>query len=77
MSDQTNRPAEQGGEPLFQNMDEQEQRYAPAEVPDSDIPPVERDRGETAAEGTAVATDEGDQTTTRTVPIRGTPERGR
>jgi len=73
----TNRPDQHDAEPLFQNMDEQEQTYAPEEVPGSDIPPVEQDRGDTSAEGTAVATDEGDQTTTRTVPIRGTPERGR
>ncbi len=77
MSDRAEQVNEQGDEQLFQNMDEQERIYSPQQVPGSDIPEVERDRGETAAENTAVATDEGDQETTRTVPIRGTAERGR
>ncbi len=64
MSDRAGQTNEQGDEQLFQNMEEQERIYSPQQVPDSDIPEVERDRGGTAAEGSAVASDEGDQETT-------------
>lgn len=42
-------------EPLFQNMDEQERIYAPEEVPGSDIPADERDRGSDVGESPARA----------------------
>ncbi len=51
------RPNEHRDETLFQGQEEQEQVYAPEEVPNTDIPPVERDAGATSAENTAVATD--------------------
>jgi hypothetical protein len=57
MTDRAERPRERDDEPLFQNMEEQERTYSPQQVPDSDIPPVERDRDGTAAQGPAVASD--------------------
>ena len=45
-------------EPLFQGQEEQERIYSPQQVLGTDIPPVERDAGNTAAEGMAVATDD-------------------
>lgn len=60
MTDRAERTNEQGDEQLFQGMDERERIYSPQEVPDSDIPEEERDKGGTAAEGPAVATDQGE-----------------
>lgn len=64
MSERAERPSEQGDEPLFQNMEEQERTYSPQAVPGSNIPDVERDKGGTATQGSAVASDEGEQETT-------------
>ncbi len=50
--------------PLFQGQEEQERVLSPQSVPGTHIPPVERDRGGTATEGTAVATDSDADTTT-------------
>ncbi len=61
MSDQPKNAEGQGGEQLFQNMDEQERVYAPEEVPGTTLPPGEADVGGTAASGTAVSAREGDQ----------------
>jgi len=52
--------------PLFQHQEEQEQRYSPQQVPGTNIPPVERDTDGSAAQGSAVATDPDDDTTTAT-----------
>ncbi len=60
----TDRPKEHREEALFHGQEEQERRYAPEEVPGTDIPPVERDAGATAADNTAVATDPDQDTTT-------------
>jgi hypothetical protein len=45
--------SDRDNEPLFQNMDEQERIYAPEQVPGTDIPAEERDRGGTAGESAA------------------------
>jgi hypothetical protein len=50
--------------PLFQNQEAQEQVYSPQQVPGTNIPPVERDTDGSAAQGSAVATDPDDDTTT-------------
>jgi hypothetical protein len=50
--------------PLFQNQEAQEQVYSPQQVPGINIPPVERDTDGSAAQGSAVATDPDDDTTT-------------
>ena len=63
MTDRAERPRERDDEPLFQNMEEQERTYSPQQVPDSDIPAVERDQGDTAAQGPAVASDNDAQET--------------
>ncbi len=52
--------------PLFQGQEQQEQIYSPQQVPGSDVPPVERDTDGSAAQGSAVATDADDDTTTAT-----------
>ncbi len=52
--------------PLFQGQEQQEQIYSPQQVPGTDIPAVERDTDGTAAQGSAVATDADDTTTTAT-----------
>ncbi len=52
--------------PLFQNQEQQEQIYSPQQVPGTNIPAVERDTDGTAAQGSAVATDPDDDTTTAT-----------
>lgn len=41
--------------PLFQNMDEQEQVYAPQQVPGATMPDAERDQGDSAGEAAAGA----------------------
>lgn len=61
MTDQPANPGEQGGEQLFQGMDERERIYAPEEVPGADLPAEEVDQGGTAASGSAVASYEGEQ----------------
>ncbi len=48
--------------PLFQGQEEQERVLSPQSVPGTHVPPIERDRGGTATEGTAVATDQDDPT---------------
>jgi hypothetical protein len=50
--------------PLFQHQEAQEQVYSPQQVPGTNIPPVERDTDGSAAQGSAVATDPNDDTTT-------------
>ncbi len=50
--------------PLFQNQEQQEQIYSPQQVPGTHIPAVERDTDGSAAQGSAVATDADDSTTT-------------
>jgi hypothetical protein len=70
MSDRAERTNEGENEPLFQNMEEQERTYAPEQLPDSDIPPVEQDRGGTAAEGAAAEADETGQGVASLVPGR-------
>ena len=52
--------------PLFQGQEEQERIYSPQQVPGTDIPAVERDTDGTAAQGSAVATDADEDTTTAT-----------
>lgn len=75
-----------GDRPLFQNTDEQEQAYAPEQLPNTNLPAEEIDRGGTAGSGTAAASSagtadnesgranvvgaEGDQRTTPVVAIR-------
>jgi hypothetical protein len=54
----------QDGGPLFQNTDEQEQVYAPQQVPGTAMPAEEVDRGGTAGEATA-----GDDAGTPVMPI--------
>lgn len=51
MSDRSEPTGGQGGR-LFKNMDEQEQIYAPNQVPDEVMPAHEVDRGENATSGT-------------------------
>ncbi len=63
MTDQPANTGAQGGEQLFQGMDEQERLYAPEEVPGTDLPVEEVDRGGTAASGSAVASYEAEQVT--------------
>lgn len=52
MSDRSETTGGQGGQ-LFKNMDEQEQIYAPNQLPDAVMPAHEVDRGDTAASNTA------------------------
>jgi hypothetical protein len=55
MSNQSRSTDQQGGDQLFQNMDEQERVYAPEQVPGAVGPDAEVDQGGTAASGTANA----------------------
>jgi hypothetical protein len=71
MSERAERTGEQGGEPLFQKQEEQERIYAPEQVPGSDIPETEQDRGGTAAESTAAASDQDDDEPFDVFPGRG------
>ncbi len=65
-SEQTNPTAGSMDHPLFQGQEEQERIYSPQQVPGTDIPAVERDADGTAAQGSAVATDPDEDTTTAT-----------
>ncbi len=56
----------QGGDSLFQNMDEQEQVYAPQQVPGADMPAAEVDQGGTAGNTFA----DGSLPVTPVVPVR-------
>jgi len=54
MSNQHERSAEPDDQPLFQNQEEQERIYSPQEA-GADMPAVERDRDDSAAQGPAVS----------------------
>ncbi len=45
----------QNNAPLFQNMDEQEQVYAPQQVPGNNLPGAELDQGASGGDDTAMA----------------------
>ena len=55
MSKHASTPQADDEQPLFQNTDQQEQIYAPEQLPTAAMPVEEIDRGGTAGSGTAVA----------------------
>lgn len=65
MSDQQQKANKQGGDRLFENMDEQERLYAPEQVPGATQPAHEVDEGGTAASNAAATSSD------QAVPARG------
>ncbi len=65
-SEQTSPNTASTDRPLLQGQEEQERIYSPQQVPGSNVPDIERDTDGTAAQGSAVAMDPDEDTTTAT-----------